>query len=66
MVFHFRFLRDTIVYLLNALRRDKERPAAFQAVGLLAVAVKDNIFSYCTRIMEVVRSALPAKDLPQK
>lgn len=65
-LFSRTFLRDTIVYLLNALRRDKERPAAFQAVGLLAVAVKDNIFSYCTRIMEVVRSALPAKDLPQK
>ncbi|XP_014771975.1 serine/threonine-protein kinase mTOR isoform X1 [Octopus bimaculoides] len=65
-LFSRTYLRDTIVYLLNALRRDKERAAAFQAVGLLAVAVKDNIFSFCNRIMEFVRSALPPKDLPQK
>ncbi|KAG8190056.1 hypothetical protein JTE90_023028 [Oedothorax gibbosus] len=56
------YLNETMVYLLACLRRDRERYYAFNAVGLLAVAVKLEIKPYIPKIMDVIRAALPSKD----
>ncbi len=52
-----------MTYLLGSLRRERERYNVFNAIGLLAVAVKQNIKSYIPKIMEVIRASLPAKDM---
>ena len=62
----FSHADDTIIYLLGCLKRDKERSAAFQAIGLIAVAVQTDINHHLPRIMEVIRASLPSKDIPQK
>ena len=61
-----RYLDDTMLYLLGALKRDRERAAAFQAVGLIAVAVQSDISRHMPKIMDFIRSSLPSKDIPQK
>ena len=49
-------------YLLSSLRgREKDRSTAFITIGLIAVAVEDDIKPYLPRIMEVIRVSLPAK-----
>jgi FKBP12-rapamycin complex-associated protein len=55
-----------MLYMLTSLKRDRERSAAFQAIGLLAVSVQQDIKPHLPRIMEVIRSSLPNRDLPQK
>ncbi len=57
---------DTLSYLLGCLKRERERPAAFQAIGLIAVSVQADINRHLPRIMDVIRAALPSKDMPQK
>ncbi|KAK3923760.1 Serine/threonine-protein kinase mTOR [Frankliniella fusca] len=60
-------LHSSIIYLLNTLRsREKDRSTAFTAMGLLAVAVEDDIKEYIPKIMEVIRASLPTKDTPNK
>ncbi|KAK3104575.1 hypothetical protein FSP39_005244 [Pinctada imbricata] len=65
-VFSRLYLEDTLAFLLGTLRSTKDRTATFQALGLLSISVKDNIFKHLTRIMDVIRSSLPPKDLPAK
>jgi FKBP12-rapamycin complex-associated protein len=49
-------------YLLSSLRgREKDRSTAFTTIGLIAIAVEDDIKPYLPRIMEVIRLSLPAK-----
>ncbi|XP_041480411.1 serine/threonine-protein kinase mTOR-like [Lytechinus variegatus] len=60
------YLDDTVNYMLISLRRERERSNAFQAVGLLAVAVKGNITEHLSKILEIVRSSLPHKDIPHR
>jgi len=49
-------------YLLSSLRgREKDRSTAFTTIGLIAVAVEDDIKPYLPRIIEVIRVSLPAK-----
>lgn len=60
------YLNETMNFLLATLRKDKDRSAAFLALGLMAISVGHNIFRHLPRIMEVIRGALPGKDLPQK
>lgn len=49
-------------YLLGCLRgRERERPAAFISLGLLAVAVGPAIKKYLPKIMEVIKASLPTK-----
>ena len=62
----FSNLDQTMGYILMCLRRDRDRSAAFQATGLLAVSVGSDISQYLPRIMEIIRSALPSKDQPTK
>lgn len=57
------YLNETMAYLLGSLRRERERYNVFNAVGLLAVAVKEDIKNYIPKIMEVIRSSLPGKDM---
>ncbi|CAL1276558.1 unnamed protein product [Larinioides sclopetarius] len=56
------YLSETMAYLLGCLKRDRERYNSFNAVGLLAVAVKLEIKPYIPKIMEVIRASLPSKD----
>ena len=49
-----------MAFLISSLR-SKEKSDAFVTIGLIALAVKGNIKQYLTKILEVVRSALPAK-----
>ncbi|XP_066992513.2 serine/threonine-protein kinase mTOR isoform X2 [Anabrus simplex] len=60
-------LNVTMLYLLTSLRgREKDRSTAFTTIGLIAVAVGDDIKPYVHRIMEVVRASLPPRDTLSK
>lgn len=51
-----------MVYLLTTLRgRDRDRATAFTTIGLIAVAVEQHIKPYLPKIMEIIKSSLPAK-----
>jgi hypothetical protein len=56
-----RYLHDTVQHLRGCLRKDKERFSAFNAIGLIAVAVKEDIKPYLPSILDDIRSALPSK-----
>lgn len=53
-------------YLLGCLKKEKERTAAFQAMGLLVVAVRTEIQPYLMKILEIIKAALPPKDFAHK
>ena len=55
-------------HLLASLKREREKSLAFQAIGLLAVSVEleKDLKRHLPKIMEVIRTALPAKDMTQK
>ncbi|XP_059477089.1 serine/threonine-protein kinase mTOR [Neocloeon triangulifer] len=56
-------LAVTMHHLLFSLRsRDKDRALAFTTIGLIAVAVETDILPYLPKVMEVIKSALPAKE----
>nr|CAD7429912.1 unnamed protein product [Timema monikensis] len=62
-----RHLAASMQYLLGSLRgREKDRCTAFTTIGLIAVAVEDDIKPYLPRIMEVIRVSLPSKETPSK
>uniref|UniRef100_A0A8C7T9D6 Serine/threonine-protein kinase TOR n=1 Tax=Oncorhynchus mykiss TaxID=8022 RepID=A0A8C7T9D6_ONCMY len=61
-----QYLADTMGYLLGCLKKEKERTAAFQALGLLVVAVRAEIQPYLTKILEIIKAALPPKDFAHK
>ncbi|XP_041377661.1 serine/threonine-protein kinase mTOR-like isoform X2 [Gigantopelta aegis] len=65
-IFSRIYLLDTMTFLLGTLKRDRDRTQAFLAIGLLAVSVQGEIFRLLPRIMEVIRSSLPAKDISAK
>ncbi|XP_048736860.2 serine/threonine-protein kinase mTOR-like [Ostrea edulis] len=60
------YLDETISFLLGSLKTTRDKTATFQAIGLLAISVQDNIVKYLPGILEVVRASLPPKDLPAK
>ncbi|XP_013416422.1 serine/threonine-protein kinase mTOR-like [Lingula anatina] len=60
------YLGETMSYLLGCLKNQRERSAAFQAIGLIAVSVKSEIKRHLPKLMDVIRQSLPAKDLTQK
>uniref|UniRef100_A0A672YHX5 Serine/threonine-protein kinase TOR n=1 Tax=Sphaeramia orbicularis TaxID=375764 RepID=A0A672YHX5_9TELE len=62
----YQYLSDTMGYLLGCLKKEKERTAAFQALGLLVVAVRAEIQPYLTKILEIIKAALPPKDFAHK
>ncbi|XP_071445181.1 serine/threonine-protein kinase mTOR [Hetaerina americana] len=56
-------LKNSMVFLLACLRgREKDRCAAFTAIGLMAVAVGRDIQPFLPKIMEVVKASLPSKE----
>jgi FKBP12-rapamycin complex-associated protein len=60
-------LRECLNYLLLSLRgREKDRAAAFTTIGLIAVAVDEDIKPYLPKIMDVIKSSLPSKETPNK
>lgn len=60
-------LNACMACLLMSLRgREKEREKAFLAVGLVAVAVRQDIEPHLGKIMEIVRASLPARDVAAK
>ncbi|MGH0147040.1 UNVERIFIED_CONTAM: hypothetical protein FKN15_060860, partial [Acipenser sinensis] len=61
-----QYLSDTMGHLLGSLKKEKERMAAFQALGLLVVAVKTEIQPFLTRVLEIIKAALPPKDFAHK
>lgn len=61
-----QYLSDTMGYLLGCLKKEKERTAAFQALGLLVVAVRTEIQPYLSKILEIIKAALPPKDFAHK
>uniref|UniRef100_A0AAQ4QZI1 Serine/threonine-protein kinase TOR n=1 Tax=Gasterosteus aculeatus aculeatus TaxID=481459 RepID=A0AAQ4QZI1_GASAC len=65
-IFTDQYLSDTMGYLLACLKKEKERTAAFQALGLLVVAVRTEIQPYLTKILEIIKAALPPKDFAHK
>ncbi|XP_071805479.1 serine/threonine-protein kinase mTOR-like isoform X2 [Asterias amurensis] len=65
-LFVSHYLDDSVQHLLSSLRRERERSSAFQAVGLLSVAVKHEIMPHLPNILAIVKSALPHKDYHNK
>ncbi|XP_075220340.1 serine/threonine-protein kinase Tor [Lycorma delicatula] len=66
-IFVKQHFNPCLVYLLATLRgREKDRAAAFTAVGLIAVAVEHHIKPYLPKIMDVVKQSLPSKETPSK
>ncbi|XP_053547426.1 serine/threonine-protein kinase mTOR isoform X7 [Bombina bombina] len=61
-----QYLPDTMSHLLSCVRKEKERTVAFQALGLISVAVRTEIHIYLPKILEHVKSALPPKDFAHK
>jgi FKBP12-rapamycin complex-associated protein len=52
----------SMVHLLGCLRaRDKDRALAFTTIGLIAVAVEEDIRPFLPKIMEVIKASLPSK-----
>lgn len=64
--FSDQYLSDTMGYLLGCLKKEKERTAAFQALGLLVVAVRAEIQPYLSKVLEIIKAALPPKDFAHK
>lgn len=64
----FRHLHSSMNYLMGTLRgREKERAQSFTAIGLIAVAIQEDIRPYLPKIMEFLRVSLPVpKDVPAK
>ncbi|XP_038044243.1 serine/threonine-protein kinase mTOR-like [Patiria miniata] len=60
------YLDDSVQHLLNSLRKERERSSAFQAVGLLSVAVKHEIMPHLQNILVIVKASLPHKDYHSK
>uniref|UniRef100_A0A8C7XXK9 Mechanistic target of rapamycin kinase n=1 Tax=Oryzias sinensis TaxID=183150 RepID=A0A8C7XXK9_9TELE len=61
-----QYLSDSMGHLLGCLKKEKERTAAFQALGLLVVAVRTEIQPYLSKILEIIKAALPPKDFAHK
>ncbi|XP_062572359.1 serine/threonine-protein kinase mTOR-like [Saccostrea cucullata] len=60
------YLDETISFLLGSLKTTRDKTSTFQAIGLLAISVQDNIVRYLPGILDVIRTSLPPKDLPAK
>ncbi|XP_045522064.1 serine/threonine-protein kinase mTOR-like [Pieris brassicae] len=62
-----KHLKSTINHLITFLcGREKERSLAFITLGLICVAVEDDIQHYLHRIIEIIKSTLPLKDVAKK
>lgn len=62
-IFVRAYLKSTINYLLNTLKgKEKDRNMAFATLGYIALAVENDIKKYLPSIIDVIKSALPAKD----
>ncbi|XP_075136061.1 serine/threonine-protein kinase mTOR isoform X5 [Leptodactylus fuscus] len=61
-----QYLPDTMSHLMTCVRKEKERTVAFQALGLISVAVRTEIRVYLPKILEHVKAALPPKDFAHK
>ncbi|RWS29930.1 hypothetical protein B4U80_02742 [Leptotrombidium deliense] len=59
-------LCDATTHLLNCLKRERERSQAFISIGLLAIAVGEEIKPFLPKIMEVIKSSLPSRELSTK
>ncbi|KAM9299260.1 serine/threonine-protein kinase mTOR [Gastrophryne carolinensis] len=66
LAFTDQYLQDTMSHLLSCVRKEKERTVAFQALGLISVAVRSEIRCYLPKILEHVKAALPPKDFAHK
>lgn len=53
-------------HVLSCVKKEKERTAAFQALGLLSVAVRSEFKIYLPRVLDIIRAALPPKDFAHK
>lgn len=62
-----KHLKSTINHLITFLRgREKEKAMAFTTLGLICVAMEDDIQIYLPRIIEIIKVTLPMKDLSKK
>ena len=62
-----KHLKSTINHLITFLRgREKEKAMAFTTLGLICIAVEDDIQQYLPRIIEIIKVTLPLKDVPKK
>ncbi|CAG2117757.1 unnamed protein product, partial [Medioppia subpectinata] len=61
-----KYIKETIVYLLNNLRLSPARSLAFISLGLLAIAIKpvknDILKQHLPQIMQTIRQTLPLKE----
>ncbi|CAG9564543.1 unnamed protein product [Danaus chrysippus] len=62
-----KHLKSTINHLITFLRgREREKAMAFTTLGLICIAVEDEIQQYLSRIIEIIKLTLPLKDVPKK
>nr|XP_013189744.1 unnamed protein product [Amyelois transitella] len=65
--FSKKHLKSTINHLITFLTgKDKEKAMAFTTLGLICVAVEEEIQPYLTRIIEIIKVTLMTKDTPKK
>lgn len=66
-VFVRKYLSVTMHHLLTSVRgREKDKNMAFTTLGLMAVAIEQDLKNYIPRIMDVIKSALPVRDTQTK
>lgn len=66
-VFVKKHLQSTTNHLITFLRgREKEKAMAFTTLGLICVAVEEDIQQYLNRIIEIIKATLPTKETPKK
>ncbi|XP_057312523.1 serine/threonine-protein kinase mTOR-like [Hydractinia symbiolongicarpus] len=64
-VFVKKHLPETIIFMSASLKKDRERSAAFEAIGLLAVAVKSDIIPHWRHwhgVLESIKILLPNRE----
>ncbi|KAJ2945763.1 hypothetical protein O0L34_g605 [Tuta absoluta] len=65
--FSKKHLKSTINHLITFLRgREKEKAMAFTTLGLICVAVEDDVQIYLPRIIDIIKHTLPTKETPKK
>lgn len=61
-----RYFDRCLEFIVQCLRKDREKPLVFQAIGLIALCVGDAFQKHIPIIMPQIRNNLPTKDATNK
>uniref|UniRef100_H2Y9G8 Serine/threonine-protein kinase TOR n=1 Tax=Ciona savignyi TaxID=51511 RepID=H2Y9G8_CIOSA len=60
------YLSDSMIFLFACLKKDRDRSAAFLAIGLMSMAVTSAIEPYTPKLFEFIKQYLPPKEPSSK